>query len=167
MSGREKPGAIFAAEGVVSPGLSTPDQTKPRRTPPNEAELRWIAANLRRAVHLAGEHVDAAALTAPSLAALDRAWVAGCAELRETNGDPNPLIQAIGIAFGQHLVETQGLEWVIATDPLGTETAVYGAASDLLVYPLNLVAKRWQRTEGAFLVALGAAMAADLAKLRG
>jgi hypothetical protein len=145
-----------------------PDEKKPtvRRSPPSEAELRWIAANLRRALHLAGEHGDPKSSSAPSLAALDRAWVAGCAELREGEGDPNPLIQALGIAFGQYLVDRHGLEWVVATDPLGTEMAVYGEVGEVLVYPLNLVAKRWQRTEGAFLEALGATMDADLATLR-
>ena len=135
------------------------------RARPSDAEVRWIAANLRRALHLARDHGDPATSTSPSLAALDRAWIAGCAELRETNGDPNPLIQALGIALGQHLVDEHRLDWVVATDPLGTEMAVYGKVGELLVYPLNLVAKRWQRTEGAFLVALAAAMDADVRKL--
>jgi hypothetical protein len=144
------------------------DVNKPevRRAPPNEAEQRWIAANLRRALHLAHEHGDPTTSTTPSLAALDRAWVAESAELRASNGDPNPLIQALGIALGDFLITRHGLEWVVATDPLGTEMAVYGAVNELLVYPLNLVAKRWQRTEGAFLVALAAAMDADVRALR-
>lgn len=144
----------------------SPTKLPVSRASPNEAEERWIAANLRRALHLGREHGDPATSIAPSLAALDRAWAVGCAELRESNGDPNPLIQALGIAFGQHLLERHGLEWVVATDPVGTEMAVYGEIGEVLVYPLNLVAKRWQRTEGAFLVALAAAMDADLATLR-
>ncbi len=147
---------------AVVPGAKKPDV---RREPPNEAELRWIAANLRRAVHLARDHGDPATSTEPSLAALDRAWVAECAELARAKGDPNPLIQAIGIAFGQRLVDRHGLEWVVATDALGTEMAVYGAKNELLVYPLNLVAKRWQRTEGAFLVALAEEMDAGVESL--
>jgi hypothetical protein len=144
------------------------EEKKPdvRRAPPNEAEQRWIAANLRRALLLGRDHGDPATSTEPSLSALDRAWVAGCAELRETNGDPNPLIQALGIALGQRLVDTHDLSWVVATDALGTEMAVYGEVGEVLVYPLNLVAKRWQRTEGAFLAALTAAMDADLKALR-
>jgi hypothetical protein len=136
-------------------------------TLPNDAERRWLTAQLVRAQHLAGQHGDAAHAASPSLAALDRAWVAGSAELRVSGGDPNPLIQAIGIALGQRLVDRLGLAWVVATDGFGTELAVHGEPGDVLVYPLNLVAKRWERgTEEPFLEALYESMESDVVRIQ-
>jgi len=135
--------------------------------PMNDAERRWMAGHQLRALMLGRAHGDAATVSAPSFAALDRAWEAEGAELRASSGDPNPLIQALGVALGQHLVDHHKLEWCVATDAFGTEVALYGKSGDVLVYPLNLVAKRWQRNEGAFLVTLVAAMDADIEMLQG
>ena len=45
------------------------------------------------------------------------------------------------------------LRWVIATDKQGSDLAVYGlpGKGDVLLYPANLVAKRWERRETPFL----------------
>jgi hypothetical protein len=65
----------------------------------------------------------------------------------------NAVINYVGIAFGQALVGGIGLKWVIATDEQGSELAVYGfpGHGDVLVYPANFVAKRWERRETNFL----------------
>ena len=65
----------------------------------------------------------------------------------------NAIINYVGIAFGQSLVDGLGLKWVVATDQHGCEMAVYGLAGrgDVLVYPANFVAKRWERREANFL----------------
>jgi len=47
-----------------------------------------------------------------------------------------------------------GLEWVVATDEHGTEIAVHGEPGDLLVFPPNLVAKRFERGETRFLASV-------------
>lgn len=133
----------------------------------NDAEKRWMAGHQMRALMLGRGHGDPPTATTPSFAALDRAWVAEGAELRASGGDPNPLIQALGIALGQHLVDRHKLDWCVATDSFGTEVALYGKNGDVLVYPLNLVAKRWSRGEGAFLVALVKAMDEDIGMLQG
>jgi hypothetical protein len=70
----------------------------------------------------------------------------------ETRSDPNASINIIGTAFGEHLVRRTPMKWVVATDSFGTELAVHDAASDLLVYPANAVAKRWTAKEnGTFI----------------
>ncbi len=133
----------------------------------SDAEKRWMAGHQMRALMLGRAHGDPATATQPSFEALDRAWVAEGALLRESGGDPNPLIQALGLALGQHLVDHHKLSWCVATDPIGTEVACYGKTGDVLVYPLNLVAKRWQRSEGAFLVALVRSMDDDIELIQG
>jgi hypothetical protein len=46
-----------------------------------------------------------------------------------------------------------GLAWVIASGKNGSDLAVYGlpGKGDVLVYPANFVAKRWERREKNFL----------------
>ena len=57
--------------------------------------------------------------------------------------DANTLVNLIGAGVGQVLVEELGLKWVLATDEYGTELAVTGEPGQVLVFPMNAVAKRW------------------------
>jgi hypothetical protein len=58
-----------------------------------------------------------------------------------------------------------GLDWVIATDEYDTDLAVHGARNDVLVHPCNLVAKRWQSGETAFVARVGAELVRDIGGL--
>lgn len=134
---------------------------------PNEQERAWIADNLARATAMAKKYGgDEETLARPTLQGLDGVWVTWQAALRKSGDDPNPLINMIGIAFGQHLVDALGLEWVIATDEYGTQLAVHGEPNNVLVYPCNLVAKRWESREPAFLAKVGAQMVRDVNAVR-
>ena len=88
-------------------------------------------------------------------AVLDRIWTTWVDEWSSTpdaeRDDPNPYINAVGLAIGQILVDRLGLRWTIATDADGTEMAVHGQPGDVLVYPANLVAKRFDTRETGFL----------------
>lgn len=129
---------------------------------PNEGELAYISDHLGRAWAMAEKYGGGA--TTP-LGKLDGLWTSWCEALRESGDDPNPLINMVGIALGQHLVDTAGLAWVIATDEHGTELALHGAATNMLVYPCNLVAKRWQSGETEFVERVGSAMIRDILAL--
>ncbi|WP_144996206.1 DUF3806 domain-containing protein [Polystyrenella longa] len=61
-------------------------------------------------------------------------------------------INAFGIAFGQCLIEELGFDWVVASDEHGTEMAVHRKQNDAVVFPLNLVAKRYVNGETEFFV---------------
>ena len=65
----------------------------------------------------------------------------------------NYVVNCVGVAFGQHLVDSTPLEWVIASDAYGTELALYGlpGQGDVLVYPQNFVAKRYEANVGIFI----------------
>jgi Domain of unknown function (DUF3806) len=85
-----------------------------------------------------------------------------------TEGDViNGTINAVGMAFGQTLVDGLGMQWIIATDNQGSEIAVYGlpGSADVLVYPANFVAKRWERREVNFLEASYGLIAEDVNRL--
>ncbi len=59
------------------------------------------------------------------------------AELQE------PYCNAAGVAYGELLIRTTPLRWVIAEDSLGRELALHAEQNNVLVYPLNAVEKRW------------------------
>jgi hypothetical protein len=104
-----------------------------------------------------------------SFDALDRAFKAYCEEADRTDGATiNAVINAIGIAFGQYLIDHLGLEWATVTDKFGCELAVVGmrGTADFLVFPPNFVAKRWERKEVDFLKRSYDAIAADYTKCR-
>jgi hypothetical protein len=135
-------------------------------TKPNSAELNWIAQNLASARKLSeeyGSHHENEALTPETL---DEAFSGWLEEWSSTNEDPNSSINAFGIAFGQYLVDTLGLQWAVVTDSHGTEIAVHGYPGDFLVFPPNLVAKRFVKRQTGFMVPLFDSIATDLQRIR-
>jgi hypothetical protein len=125
---------------------------------PDPSELAWIAENVEKARALVAEHGGADDL----LRGLDAVWAALAPVARANGGDANSLINAVGLGFGQHLVDTLGLAWTVATDEYGTEMAVHGDPGNVLVFPINFVAKRWQSGEREFFASVGATMVADI-----
>ena len=127
---------------------------------PNAAEIRWLGESLDRlrafAKKPAGHQF--------SLAELDSAyrdWIDS-----RSQEDPNPMINSFGTAFGQHLVEHLSMTWSVVTGEQGTEMAVCGQPGDILVFPPNLVAKRFVAKEVGFFETLYGAMARDVTDLR-
>src|SRR5690348_620647 len=97
--------------------------------PVNEKEVLWIKEQVENAAKFvaAFSSADSGASTlrpvspksgapgSPDLAAVDRAfsaWIDSGPAVAEINA----IINCVGIAFGQALVDGIGLEWVIATD---------------------------------------------------
>ncbi len=119
----------------------------------SEAERKWIADHLEAASRLVRSRLrgDEKSLT---LETLDEAFAA-CIRAgdADTSSGANELINCVGVAFGQSLVDGLGFEWVIATDEYGTDLAVRALpeTGDVLLYPTNFVAKRWERQEIFFL----------------
>jgi Domain of unknown function (DUF3806) len=137
---------------------------------PNQAELDWIEANLGiakalRAAYLGSEE---SLPPPPELDQIFATWMAEWQSLPEgQRDDPNVYINAVGIAFGQTLVDQLGLAWAIVTDEHGTEVAVHGQPGDVLVFPTNLIAKRFERGETDFIAMVFDGIAAQVQELRG
>jgi hypothetical protein len=133
-----------------------------------EKENTWVAEQ----VEAANKFVDSFSPTDSekplNLASLDRAFKAWIATEPSDVDRINDVINAVGIAFGRFLVEGAGLRWVIATDEGGSDLAVFGlpGTADVLVYPANLVAKRWERRETDFLVKLYGEISGEVRSLR-
>ena len=116
-------------------------------------EEDWIASQLESAAKLVDILQPDQAGQPMTLAALDTAFAGFVAANSDDTDAVNGVINAVGITFGQFLVDNLGLKWVIATDDEGSDLAVYGLPDrgDVLVYPANFVAKRWERRETNFL----------------
>jgi hypothetical protein len=116
---------------------------------PNQAELDWIRGNVESVQALISES-GTAKTGSLDPAALDEVYAAWHGQHNREAEDPNPMINAFGLAFGQYLVDNLNLEWAMVSDDQGTEIAVHGQPGDILVFPPNLVAKRYVKGETEF-----------------
>jgi len=130
-----------------------PQTMKQRIHPINASEAAWIKTQLENAAKFVEGFSPKGSEQVLALSALDRAFAAWIASEPSDTDLINAVINYVGIAFGQALVDGMGLQWVIATDEQGSDLAVYGfpGRGDVLVYPANFVAKRWERRESTFL----------------
>jgi len=121
----------------------------------NESERKWLRGNFELAGAIAqayGLPVEPGDRLDPKT--LDVAWTAWLGSHNHGVDDPNPYINAFGIALGQHLVDHLGLEWKVVQDEGGTEMAVWGKVGDVLVFPANLVGKRYVARTTDFFAAI-------------
>jgi hypothetical protein len=126
---------------------------KQRIDPLNANEAAWIKSQLANATKFVEGFSPQGSEQPLTLSALDRAFAAWIASEPTDTGLINAVINYVGIAFGQALVDGIGFQWVIASDEQGSDLAVYAfpERGDVLVYPANFVAKRWERRETNFL----------------
>ena len=121
--------------------------------PLTAAEKDWIQNQLAAASEFVAAFSPDDADKPLTLGALDRAFAQWLATGETDSHRINAAINVVGVAFGQSLVEGLGLRWVIVSDEQGTELAVHGlpGKGDVLVFPQNFVAKRWDERATHFL----------------
>lgn len=132
----------------------------------NKAERTWIEDNValtKKLIADAGIGADGAAFPA----ALDTLWAGWLADHARRLDDPNRMVNALGLAFGQYLVDEHGLEWIAVKDKHSTEIAVLDPDFDLLTFPTNVVAKRYQARELGFFATFAARFGERISQLRG
>ena len=83
-----------------------------------------------------------------------------------SDDDANVYINAFGVAFGSYLVERLGLVWRVVDDEYGTEMAVWGHDGDILVFPPNLVGKRYVSRQMRFFADVATAIEEQVASIR-
>jgi hypothetical protein len=138
---------------------------EPRIEPLSEGERKWIEAHLRIARSFVALYTGvepSGALPTPDV--LDAAW-AGWLPQWEAQ-DPNAIINAVGMVIGEHLIAALGLMWVVATDEHGSELAVHGEPCNVLVFPANLVGKRFASRTTGFIAPLLEQMIQDVRRMR-
>ena len=128
---------------------------KTKFNPLRQSERDWIANHVEAAPDFVAAFSPPDADTELTLAALDRAFAIWLAQGSRDQGEVNAIVNLVGVTFGSFLVREAGFEWVIATDEHGADLAVLAlpGTADLLAYPANFVAKRWERGESMFLEA--------------
>lgn len=137
---------------------ATDAASPPRLREIGDPEREWIAAHVEL-VTRTGANVD-------DLDAIRLRYEQMLASWRRINpperDDPDVMVNAIGTAFGEHLIRTAPLRWMLADDEHGTELAVYEPRRPTLLYPAKLVADRWTTEDpsGDFLTAISGEVAA-------
>ena len=115
----------------------------------NDAEVRLVNDNLRLAGDLAARYVGRRE-PLPSLELLNETFLAWAKAEPEHREHPNIIVNALGMALGQHLVSAAGLEWAVVADEQGSDLAVHGQPGDILVFPTHATAKRCESKEYDF-----------------
>ena len=122
----------------------------PRLREVDEREAEWIAAHVALVADAGVDIDDSGQLRAH----YDRAAVAWRRINPPERDDPRLTVNAIGMAFGEHLVRRTPLRWMLAEDDEGTELALHDPRSRVLVYPALLVTEQWTaEAPGDFLTA--------------
>jgi hypothetical protein len=131
-----------------------------------DAEHEWIRQQIEVAQAFVQETLGVSGPELPTPEDLDQAFSAWLPD--HDPAEANAIVNCIGVALGQHVVERTGLEWVIASDEYGTELAIFGlpGQGDVLVYPQNLVAKRYEKKSGPFIVDTIGKLCTDITNIR-
>jgi hypothetical protein len=116
-----------------------------------EAHETWLREQLE-AVKLFV--ADYGSNRAEGLAEVEHAWASWLDRQNVDPSDPEPIINAVGVYFGQAVIAAlEGFGWVVIEDESGTDLAVFGlpGAGDVVIYPASVVAQRYESRDGFFL----------------
>jgi hypothetical protein len=120
----------------------------------NDSEWQWLSAHLQVAHSLAEAYAGVSSPSPMTAELLDAAWNAWVPHSGDDPEMANTIVIATGAALGQFLVDADGFRWVVASDEHGSEMAIIAleGTADVIVYPMNLVARRYEaRTQGFIL----------------
>lgn len=126
--------------GILSKRSGTGAASRlPRLSDIGDPEREWIAAHTEIVTRTGADLGDVHQIRA--------FYEQAAARWRRINpperADPRVLVNAIATAFGEHLVRSTSLAWMLAEDELGTELALFAPRRQTLLYPMKLVAERW------------------------
>ena len=124
---------------------------KPQTSDLTEKEKLWLKVQLDGGQVLTNSLLSSQSSNQITLEILDNAYSVWFTKKVTDTQVINDTINKMGIAFGQCLADKFGFKWVIATDQFGTDLALYlPSKGDMLIYPANFLAKRWEKKETNF-----------------
>lgn len=129
-----------------------------------DAERDWIEAHVALVSDAGVDIADA-----EQLRRCYEQWSAGWRRINPPErDDPAVRVNAIGAAFGEHVVRRTTLLWGLVEDQDGVDLVLYRDRHDVLVRPVSLVASRWAAEEpsGEFLIASASQLATTLSGVR-
>src|ERR1700677_4851852 len=107
----------------------------------NESERQWLTSCIEGGKQLVTVFSPSDSGQPITVAAHDRAY-AGWLSTNESDGNRvNEVINSIGFAFGQLLVDEGAFQWVVVNDQFGTDVGIRAlpGKADVLVCPSHLV----------------------------
>jgi uncharacterized protein DUF3806 len=107
----------------------------------NESECKWIEDNITALKDLISSIDQSDGSITPE--SLDKGYATWYGTHEKSQEDPNPMINSFGIGYGSFLVSNLGMQWAI----IDRELAVTSQPGDIVVFPANLVAKRYTKGE--------------------
>lgn len=124
----------------------------------NDAEVAWISDCVTQAREFVQKYLRTIRVPMLDPAILDEAFSAWAVQWQagSASEDPNTVVNCIGLAFGQWLVDRLDMEWTVVNDASGTDMAVrFGRPGNhVQVFPTHVVAKQLHYMEPGFLAKL-------------
>jgi Domain of unknown function (DUF3806) len=162
---RERPpGGVREPAISVGGGYSAGVETNV--TPLTDAERAWVREQLAATTRFVADYGSTRSM---GMAAVEHAWASWLDRQNVDPEDPNPILNAVGVYFGQSLVDAlDGFDWVSTQEDGGTDFAVYGlpGRADVLIYPAAVVATRYQNRDAWFLQSGHDEIVAEVEQLR-
>lgn len=131
----------------------------------NPSEVTWLA-QMQEGGRLLHQAYVGPIETMPDPKALDAIWVKWQSDRNPERPDPNTVVNALGLCFGQHLVDRLGFRWAVITDEHGTEMGCIAQPGDITVFPANATAKRLEKGAKPFFAELFSQIDARVRALR-
>ena len=116
-------------------------------------EKSWLTTNLRNASELKNEYWKKLIPKNKELMpiVLDEVFTAWMADTALTKSDTDFVINSLGAAFGQWLVDHYQMKWIVVTDANGTGYAVIHEKGNVIAYPPAAVKKAIDAEEEKFM----------------
>jgi len=131
----------------------------------NSSELTWLD-QMREVGRLMHQAYVGGLGTLPDVRALDATWVKWHSDGNIDRPDPNTVVNALGLCFGQQLVDRLAFRWAVITDEHGTEFGCIAQPGDITVFPTNAAAKRLEKGAQPFFADLFAQIESRVRSLR-
>jgi hypothetical protein len=132
---------VVAEERKVESYSTTVDPFPQTIVPFESKEDAWREGSLELARVLGVKYGSGGDLTPVELDVVFSRWMHD----EEEKENDDAVANALGAAFGEHLVEQHGFRWVVVTDKYGTEYAVRHSIAETMAFPRTSVQKRIER----------------------
>lgn len=119
-------------------------------TPFGDQQFAWLDEGRSSAHRLGLQYGSGGVLTPEELDVVLTRWL----EDDESKEADDTVANALGIAFGDFLVENHQFQWVVVNDEFGTDCAVRHTRSEVMMFPTSSVTKRIESGESKCFVIL-------------
>jgi hypothetical protein len=131
----------------------------------NASEVKWLG-QMQEGSRVLEQLYLGSSNGLPDVKALDEVWTRWQSDTSPERPDPNTVVNALGLCFGQHLVDRLGFRWAVITDKYGTEMGLIAQPGDVTVFPANMTAKRLEDGAHPFFAELFSQIEARVRQLR-